>query len=76
MRPVAEGIGVDELFGGLCVGSVMTGGSSNQGGGVITSDLGGGGLKIAYEKQPGSHSNVELDRVAPTEQEAPTKRPR
>lgn len=54
----------------------MTGGSSNQSGGVITSELGGGGLKITYEKQPGSNSNTELDRVAPTEQDVPTKRPR
>lgn len=56
----------------------MTGGSSAQGG-VITSELSGGGLKITYEKQQAVANNVqvELERITPTPMEQqPAKRSR
>lgn len=56
----------------------MTGGSTNQSTGVITSEMSGGGLKITYEKQPPSSINlqVNLERIAPTSTHQPAKRSR
>jgi hypothetical protein len=53
----------------------MTGGNSNQGGSIITSEMSGGGLKITYEKQDAVTTEVDMElEVSPSSQDAASKR--
>lgn len=53
----------------------MTGGNSNQGGSIITSEMSGGGLKITYEKQDALTTEVDMDlEVSPSSQDMTSKR--
>ncbi|XP_008193239.1 protein AF-10 isoform X2 [Tribolium castaneum] len=53
----------------------MTGGSSNQGSSIITSEMSGGGLKITYEKQDAVTMEVDMElEVSPSNQDLASKR--
>ncbi|KAJ3656075.1 hypothetical protein Zmor_015177 [Zophobas morio] len=54
---------------------VMTGGNSNQGSSIISSEMSGGGLKISYEKQDAVTTEVDMElEVSPSNQDVGNKR--